>query len=729
VKVPLGRAGMAASACIVLALATDVATAAAQVAAAVEVTVRSASRESEGPLPGASVSIPASGFTATTDAAGKAVLRGIAPGHHVISVDALGFATATLEVDAANGRTARVETTLVAAPLELTGLDVRVEATTLPAAGVALETASLGPTVLDVPGAIDRVPGATVVRRGGPGAPAVVQLRGSSADQVLVLLDGVAVNSPVTGEADLSTIDLESLERIVVVPGAASARYGPRALGGVVLLESREVDHTSASMTASTGAWAQREIGGSLTWSPSEPWSIALGSRWSRADGDFTYEVPDFRGGGEAPRANASYERTGGDIRVARSGPIDVSLRGHASSIERGSPGSISQPSETGGQAHRRYGASAHLNRSGDDVGISLTTAVQWQRAEYADTTPPFGQAYDARTNVRRGEGTVDGWWASGPVTARLGAELARQDVESSALRKPALRIDEVGAWSRVEHERSAGLLGRLTLRASARVDRHDLVEETVLSPAVGATLTRGGASLELSWGQGFSPPGLGDLLFHEGVLVEPNLDLRPERVRNEMSLAVRQRWSPGSTSIEVRGAGYRADVEDMILWFPDFRFVWSPENFDVSRRGAELGASLGIPAAGRTHSLSVDVAWSEVEYTGGALSGQVAYRPEVTGDATVTLLLPFGALSPRATHVGERRSAPGSELNLLPPYTLFDVGLEVPFETGPMSGRLAIAFTNVFDERAALLVDYPLPGRGWSTRLRLTPRLSPRSP
>ena len=60
--------------------------------------------------------------------------------------------------------------------------------------------------------------------------------------------------------------------------------------------------------------------------------------------------------------------------------------------------------------------------------------------------------------------------------------------------------------------------------------------------------------------------------------------------------------------------------------------------------------------------------------------------------------------------------------MNVLPPYDLIDIGLTAPF--GMLSSRiqLDVAVTNLLDERAALLADYPLPGRGWSVRLRVSP-------
>ena len=102
-------------------------------------------------------------------------------------------------------------------------------------------------------------------------------------------------------------------------------------------------------------------------------------------------------------------------------------------------------------------------------------------------------------------------------------------------------------------------------------------------------------------------------------------------------------------------------------------------------------------------------------------LDGQVAYRPRFTADLSLGIGLPAGiTLNPSATHVGERRTIPGSALNALASYTLLNAGIGIPLTLGQRTGRLDLALTNLLDERAALLADYPLPGRGWSTRIRI---------
>jgi len=705
----------------------------AQVAATVEVTVHASGDAGAIAIPAATVTVRGAGLAATTDSRGVAILRGLWPGRHALVISALGFAETVIEVEAVNGRWTRAPVVLEPAPVRIAGLDVQAASLQRGLSATVLETASLPPGVSDLPAALDRIAGATVVRQGGPGAPAVLQLRGAGGDQVLVLLDGTPINSPLTGVADLSTVDLESISRIVVIPGAQSARYGPQALGGVVLLESPDRTAATGAVTTVIGAWSTVETAVTGSRGFENTWSLAGGARWRRSDGAFTYDVPDFRGGGEAIRENSAFSHVGGDFRITRRGGANTSLRAHLSDAERGSPGTIAQPSLTARQHHRRYGLSVGIQSDGTAPGSPLggaaRSSIQWQRAEYADPAPPFGRAYDTRTRVRRAELALEGWLSRGPaprprvdvLALRFGLHAARLDVESNVLTSPAVSLDEVGAWARIDRGWELGRGVHFDLGAAIRADRHELVDGVTASPAVDATLTRAGFTLDLRWGRGFSPPGLGDLFFQEGVLVEPNPDLGPERIRGELTATVARRWSVGPASGELRTTAYRANLDGMILWFPDHRFVWSPDNYDVARRGLEIGATTDLAALGHAHSVAANAAWSEVEYTGAVLDGQVAYRPRFTADLDIVIGLPAGiTLVPAATHVGERRTVPGSPLNGLAAYTLFHIGIAVPFELAGRDGRLDLAFSNLLDERAALLVDYPLPGRGWSTRIRI---------
>jgi vitamin B12 transporter len=79
------------------------------------------------------------------------------------------------------------------------------------------------------------LPAIEMQSRGNFGTQADITLRGSTFNQVLILLDGMRLNDPLTGHfAGYLPITPAEIEQIEVVRGPAAALYGPDAVGGFV---------------------------------------------------------------------------------------------------------------------------------------------------------------------------------------------------------------------------------------------------------------------------------------------------------------------------------------------------------------------------------------------------------------------------------------------------------------------------------------------------------------
>jgi len=94
--------------------------------------------------------------------------------------------------------------------------------------------------VVGVSRAISIVPGAYTARGGPPGSPSSLFLRGAASNQVLVLLDGIALNDPTLGgQFNFYDLAVDNLESIEVLRGSASTLQGSEAIGGVVNMRTR----------------------------------------------------------------------------------------------------------------------------------------------------------------------------------------------------------------------------------------------------------------------------------------------------------------------------------------------------------------------------------------------------------------------------------------------------------------------------------------------------------
>ncbi len=658
-------------------------------------------------------------------------LRALDEGAATLTARRLGFAVVTRALALVNGQVAVVSIGMRPVPVLLA--TQRSTAERRPDAG----TTVIGRAAIERQGARDLAellrgqPGLTLVPRGGPGAPVTVSIRGSSANQVLVLLDGTPVNSPVTGEADLSLIDPANIDHVNIVRGAQSSRYGGQALGGVIALRSRSPRAVIPQGTLGGGQWGERRAG--LQAAAAHDVDVgtiagAAGVSWQQTAGRFTTGNPIERGGGMTRRANADARRValnGGVSLQRRTTTFD--LRTDLFDIDRGMPGSIVQPSLTARQTQRRTGVTASAAASPDPHrSWRASVTAQRQTAHFADAAPPFGAPFDQRQAVHSLVASAGADVQRGRMTVTAGAESRRLGVRSSGLSANASRaIVTGGTWVGV----SRGLerdQWQLDIGASARGDVGTLWRGVYVSPDLHVALQRGAVRAGASWRSAFSAPSLGDLFFQDGVQVQPNPNLRPERVRGEWTASLD--LTPviiATLPTTVAISAYRGDIDALILWSPDFRFVWRPDNFDVSRRGADASLRVALPSQAVALTLAGSVV--DVRYRGAVLAGQVIYRPRLTGSATLAVRRGASDAQVSLQATGARRTVIGSDINRLRPFALAQGSLAHHVALGAVDARLRTRVDNLLDQSVSMLVDYPFPGRTWSVDVTLSPR-SPRA-
>ncbi|MBA5607532.1 TonB-dependent receptor [Duganella sp. FT3S] len=123
--------------------------------------------------------------------------------------------------------------------------------------------------VSDVNAAIRKI-GGVYGRNSLDGSPDFgLDLRGfgtNSSQNLVVVVDGVRVSESELSNVILSTIPVETVERIEINRGGASVLYGEGATGGVInIVTKRPVAHSAGgSMTAEVGQFRERELRGTV---------------------------------------------------------------------------------------------------------------------------------------------------------------------------------------------------------------------------------------------------------------------------------------------------------------------------------------------------------------------------------------------------------------------------------------------------------------------------------
>jgi outer membrane cobalamin receptor len=669
---------------------------------------------------GVQIEVLSTGLTAVSDGRGEFQIRGLEPGRHSVRLSRIGYETLEQEIEIRNGETTRFTASLGANPVPLEA--VRAEAKRGEALGsITISRDEIERSAERTAAGLLKGRAGLVVRRTGPSGRQTLSIRGSSADEVLVLLDGAPLNDPLTGETDLSTIPVSQIESITVLPGSQSARFGAGAAAGAVLIESR----------ASASPFGLRLESGSLGYLSGglETSGSAIGLDWTAGgqartlDGEFEYERPDVIGGGTTLRTNSDVEEA--SVFGAASGSVGggaVRLRAGYNRVERGIPGPSYQPTTSAREELTRWRGQTGWETSRGQMRASARLHGVLQQARFFDPSPPAGLPYDTRTDALAigARLTADVWLNGALESLAGGMEVREHRYESDALDEaaPNGRFD-FGVFLSGDFAPASGAGPQLT--AAMRVDHDGLDNAWRVTHELTVTAAAGPATFSVRHASSYSPPTFGDQFFREGVVVNPNPELRAERIPSDLSAGASLEGRIGTAHGRLAVSGYIADVKDMIIWSPDFRFVWSPHNYDVKRRGIDFEGSLDL----RKPSLSVRAAYTlaHVVYDrAGDDTVQVMYRPRHSGSAGASWRPARWELTMDARFVGTRYPVP-APLNALDPYVTIDLRLRRSIDAGGWEIVPTFAVDRLLNNDDSLIFGYPEPGRTIRFEVAARPR------
>ncbi len=98
-----------------------------------------------------------------------------------------------------------------------------------------------------------RQPGVQVGTNGGAGAISSIFLRGTNSDHVVVLVDGLRINSLTAGTTAFENIPIAQIEKIEILRGPASSLYAAGAIGGVIQIFTKRDTSQKPRVHAAAG--------------------------------------------------------------------------------------------------------------------------------------------------------------------------------------------------------------------------------------------------------------------------------------------------------------------------------------------------------------------------------------------------------------------------------------------------------------------------------------------
>lgn len=519
-------------------------------------------------------------------------------------------------------------------------------------------------------------------------AGVTLSMRGSRAGQVLVLLDGMPLNDPALGSADVSDLPLAALATVTVLPGTDAARWGSGATGGVLALSSG--GGTVVSAGAASFGGAHLEGAGSTTLGG---WRARMGASARTARNDFEFVNTEGAGRDTAERRVNAGERSASLFASAAGSRVQLLALATQTDRELGAPMNV-----RGTAARERVGRA--LARAQATVGVwSGAIGVRALDLAYRDALRPT-----TASGVTALSADAEFGGELGSVSVRAGAGADR--VAGTRL-VTTMRPRLFAAVTRESRARG------LRLVASARLDavRDGGVH---LSPAL-AVERPARATLFARAGQGFRAPTFYDLYVASPLGLEAT-PVAAERVVLDAEAGVRMLEG----SVLFQAAGFTRLTRDAIVWLPG-SFTWSPQNVERERvHGAEARASAARGAVRGE-------VWAGAYVTRARIDGRdvpTPYAPSATGGAVARWGWRAFTLEGSATAMGRRAfiAAPRARALELPGVVLADVTASRSFALGGARAVASAGVRNITDRRWESVRRYPSPGRSWAVTLTISP-------
>ena len=421
---------------------------------------------------------------------------------------------------------------------------------------------------------------------GGYGKATSLYLRGTEADHVLVLVDGVRVGSVTDGAAALQHLPLGQVERIEVVRGPRSSLYGSEAIGGVIQVFTRRGEPgLQGRASAGGGDHDSRRVSAGL----------------SGGNGTTTFSIQGSR-----------FRTDGIDARVANN-PDEDGYSNKAVNLgveHRFGDGAQASFRLLRAQGNTEYdGIDPAADYDQDFLEQTATAELAFSPLQSWETTLRLAESRSETDDFTNGQPTAD--WFGNPSSRfhsrrieaswqndlaiaagqllTLGADLTRDRFDGDPDYAETER-DNTGLF--LQHQAE---LGRHRVTLGLRQDDNEAFGSHTTGHLNWGYRLGGGWRVTAGHGTAFKAPTFNDLYWPNSG----NPELGPETSRTTEVGLLRER---GATRWALHA--YHTEVDDLINWVPG-PAGWRPENVSAAEIEG-LEASLSSRWAGWRYALSL---------------------------------------------------------------------------------------------------------------------------
>jgi iron complex outermembrane receptor protein len=272
-----------------------------------------------------------------------------------------------------------------------------------------------------------------VRQRGNNGVQADISIRGSSFDQVLILLNGIPLNDPQTGHHNLNLpVSFDAIDRIEILEGSSSRLYGPNAFSGAINIITGQTLIPSLTARLSGGQFGFFESAVS-TFFKTGSLNSSISADYKSADGalkntDFKIANAFYHGSWSLPTGKLEFQGGYGDRGF---GANEFYTPAYPNQYERIKTSFVSVKAKSEGDLH--FTPSFYWRRNQDRFELFRDNngAPSWYAMHNYHLTDTYGS-------------NLNGWMNAGTGKLAFGTDFRSENIWSTVLGKEITKTVDV---------------------------------------------------------------------------------------------------------------------------------------------------------------------------------------------------------------------------------------------------------------------------------------------
>ena len=559
-------------------------------------------------------------------------------------------------------------------------------------------------------------PGLFIKDYGGMGGMKTVSVRGSAANQTLIMLNGIRLNSNQNGMIDLSNLPLSMIGSLEIIRSGFSAAYGGNAIGGCINIIPEQFANDKLDFKIGYGSFNENyaSVNAGKNFNGLQ---INSALEYKHSNGNYPISINHFGKESTVSRVNSDFTNysavVSGNYKINKVGINSMLL---FFNTDRGVPGAVLQGHIESEKA--RMNESGLLILLGTDIDFGDNwlfksgVNTRFNSIKYKDDNSLgsggkplnnyfFSDEYNFSSALKKqySDGNLE--FKLETFYSLLKGDMLQPGIDENP-KRTGLALSLINDY-KLQFAGSVDVLFANAIRADFFNDN-----SPAFSPFSAIIITPSGSRLnfKINASGNFRMPSFNELYY----LNYGTANLKPEK-----SVSVNLAVSYGIAGFDFEAAAFWVNTKDLIVSVPKSPVIWSAQNIGTAlNKGIELifsyksdngkngfNANYTIQSSDDMTENSLNYG-NQIVYVPGELINLSGYA-DILG-AVVVLNINYSSF---------RYSLQSNDIStVMPEYFSVNIKLIKELEFDLLKAGLSLSADNITDERYSIVRNFPMPGR-----------------